>query len=130
MVMSGLAGFGSTRAESRHLLAPSRRANGESVIAAFGAELMKKLVRLACKITLLASCCSTLSAQPVRSLNLSALPKVAEVDNRFQSYNIEMVEVTGGQFWAPYGGPPGSSRGVSKGAAITQTPPLTLWPIV
>ena len=27
---------------------------------------------------------------------------VATVDERFQSYNIEMVEVTGGQFWQPY----------------------------
>ena len=27
---------------------------------------------------------------------------VAHVDDRFQSYNIEMVEVTGGRFWKPY----------------------------
>lgn len=27
---------------------------------------------------------------------------VATVDARFQSYNIEMVEVTGGKFWKPY----------------------------
>lgn len=39
--------------------------------------------------------------------NLGALPKVAEVDARYQSYNIEMVEITGGRFWAPFGGPPG-----------------------
>lgn len=32
------------------------------------------------------------------------LAKVAEVDERFQSYNVEMVEVTGGRFWAPYEG--------------------------
>ncbi len=28
--------------------------------------------------------------------------RVGEVDARFQSYNIEMVEVTGGYFWRPY----------------------------
>ncbi len=28
---------------------------------------------------------------------------VATVDERFQSFNVEMVEVTGGRFWAPYG---------------------------
>ena len=28
--------------------------------------------------------------------------RVATVDPRFQSYNIEMVEVTGGRFWRPY----------------------------
>jgi hypothetical protein len=27
---------------------------------------------------------------------------VANVDPRYQSYNIEMVEVTGGEFWKPY----------------------------
>ena len=27
------------------------------------------------------------------------------MDERYQSYNVEMVEVTGGRFWAPYGGP-------------------------
>jgi heparanase len=30
------------------------------------------------------------------------MPQVAVVDPRFVSYNIEMVEVTGGRFWAPY----------------------------
>lgn len=27
---------------------------------------------------------------------------LATVDERFQSYNVEMIEVTGGSFWAPY----------------------------
>jgi heparanase len=39
-------------------------------------------------------------------LDLSNLVKIAEIDPRYQSYNVEMVEVTGGRFWAPYGGPP------------------------
>jgi hypothetical protein len=30
------------------------------------------------------------------------MPRVGSVDARFQSYNIEMVEVTGGRFWKPY----------------------------
>ncbi len=30
------------------------------------------------------------------------MPRVATIDARFQSYNIEMVEVTGGRFWKPY----------------------------
>ena len=33
----------------------------------------------------------------------SKMPRTATVDPRFLSYNIEMVEVTGGRFWAPYG---------------------------
>jgi hypothetical protein len=30
------------------------------------------------------------------------MPRIGQVDERFQSYNIEMVEVTGGRFWKPY----------------------------
>lgn len=30
------------------------------------------------------------------------MPRIGTVDQRFQSYNVEMVEVTGGRFWAPY----------------------------
>lgn len=30
------------------------------------------------------------------------LPRIGTVSERYQSYNIEMVEVTGGRFWAPY----------------------------
>jgi heparanase len=35
-------------------------------------------------------------------LELSSLKKVAEVEDRFQSINIEMCEVVGGDFWVPY----------------------------
>jgi heparanase len=38
--------------------------------------------------------------------DLAALEKFASIHERYQSCNIEMVEVTGGQFWAPYDGPP------------------------
>jgi hypothetical protein len=30
------------------------------------------------------------------------LPAIGTIDERFQSFNIEMVEVTGGPFWKPY----------------------------
>lgn len=42
-----------------------------------------------------------LSAQTVRLVPKS-MPQVAHVDERYQSYNVEMIEVTGGRFWAPY----------------------------
>ena len=32
----------------------------------------------------------------------SSMPRIGTVDERFQSYNIEMIEVTGGRFWKPY----------------------------
>lgn len=51
----------------------------------------------------LAACASV---PPVEN-GLGALPKVGTADERYQSYNVEMVEVTGGRFWAPFGGPPG-----------------------
>jgi hypothetical protein len=35
-------------------------------------------------------------------LDPRAMQPVGTVDPRFQSFNVEMVEVTGGRFWAPY----------------------------
>jgi heparanase len=37
------------------------------------------------------------------------LARVGTVDERYQSYNVEMLEVTGGDFWKPYGAPTGSA---------------------
>ena len=31
------------------------------------------------------------------------MQRVAMVDERYQSYNVEVLEVTGGKFWRPYG---------------------------
>jgi heparanase len=31
------------------------------------------------------------------------LPRIGAVDERFQSYNVEMAEIIGGDFWRPYG---------------------------
>jgi hypothetical protein len=39
---------------------------------------------------------------PALSVDPSRLPRLGTVDARFQSYNVEMVEVTGGRFWKPY----------------------------
>jgi len=45
----------------------------------------------------------TAAAQlPALSLDPSRLPRLGTIDARFQSYNVEMVEVTGGRFWRPY----------------------------
>jgi heparanase len=30
------------------------------------------------------------------------MQRIGTVNDRFQSYNIEMLEVTGGRFWKPY----------------------------
>src|ERR1700730_2877418 len=36
------------------------------------------------------------------SLDPAKMARIGTVDERFQSYNIEMVEVIGGRFWKPY----------------------------
>ena len=38
-------------------------------------------------------------------LEPAKMPRIGSVDERFQSYNIEMVEVTGGRFWKPFDSP-------------------------
>ena len=45
------------------------------------------------------------------------MPKVSTVDPRFQSYNVEMVEVIGGRFWKPY-----ASKAAAPAAPKTSTP--------
>ena len=48
--------------------------------------------------------CAVCSAQEQSSIAVdpSKMPKLGTVDARYVSYNVEMVEVTGGQFWKPY----------------------------
>jgi heparanase len=40
-------------------------------------------------------------AQSIK-LEPEKMSKIGTVDERYQSYNVEMLEVTGGRFWAPY----------------------------
>ena len=40
-------------------------------------------------------------AEP-RMITPANMPRIGTVDERFQSYNVEMVEVIGGRFWKPY----------------------------
>src|SRR6266508_3072423 len=37
------------------------------------------------------------------SITPARMARIGTVDERFQSYNVEMIEVTGGRFWKPYG---------------------------
>jgi heparanase len=45
------------------------------------------------------------SVDAAPAVNPRTLPKVGTVSERFQGYNVEMIEVTGGAFWKPYGAP-------------------------
>ncbi|MGH9533629.1 MAG: hypothetical protein ACRD2E_02090 [Terriglobales bacterium] len=49
------------------------------------------------------------SAGPIR-LDPAAMARLGRVSPRFQSFNIEMVEVTGGHYWKPYPRHPTASR--------------------
>lgn len=52
-----------------------------------------------CLPLVFATLCASVAAQQ----NPSSMVKTGSVDLRFQSYNVEMVEVIGGRFWKPYG---------------------------
>jgi hypothetical protein len=61
------------------------------------------------------------------------MARIGTVDERFQSYNIEMIEVTGGRFWKPYSanGKPASAPGGAVPAGMDPSmyeyrPPINL----
>ena len=39
---------------------------------------------------------------PAAAVDFAKMERIGTVDERFESYNIEMVEVIGGRFWKPY----------------------------
>jgi heparanase 1 len=41
-------------------------------------------------------------AQDTTQLAPATMKRIGAVDDRYQSYNVEMLEVTGGKFWKPY----------------------------
>ena len=48
------------------------------------------------------SCSRAQEASKAGSVDPSTLPRTGTVDERFQSYNVEMIEITGGRFWKSY----------------------------
>ena len=60
---------------------------------------------LAIALIALAGAAAATSARaqaPTVKLAPKTMPAIGTVDERYQSYNIEMLEITGGRFWAPY----------------------------
>ena len=70
-----------------------------------GSEQMNKIVLIAIAIVsrAVATGYATPPAEPKVSVDPAKMPRVSTVDERYQSYNVEMLEVTGGKFWRPYG---------------------------
>jgi Glycosyl hydrolase family 79, N-terminal domain len=54
------------------------------------------------------------------------LPAIGSIDERFQSFNIEMVEVTGGPFWKPYAREEQRSVSAEKNDLFSQRSPVDL----
>src|SRR3954468_694344 len=65
------------------------------------------------------ACPSGTMAQTAQ-LTPSTMPRVGSVDERYQSYNVEMLEVTGGRFWRPYG--PGLEAALRQPAPAPAAP--------
>lgn len=42
------------------------------------------------------------AAESSALFDLSEMEPITEVDERYQSINVEMCEVVGGEFWVPY----------------------------
>ena len=70
--------------------------------------------------TMGAACAAGPAQTPAAGIAPGAMPRVGTVDERFQSYNIETVEVTGGRFWKPYASAGASNTGAQP---ATNTPP-------
>lgn len=64
---------------------------------------------------------ATTGHEPVR-IAPASMPSVGTVDERYQSYNVEMVEVTGGRFWAPYSPETFAALEDPEAAAAAATP--------
>src|SRR5437016_11247784 len=47
--------------------------------------------------------CASHNRSSMNTLAPATMPRMATIDERYQSYNVEMLEVTGGKFWKPYG---------------------------
>jgi hypothetical protein len=53
------------------------------------------------------------------------MTRVGSVEERYQSYNIEMLEVTGGMFWKPYGQASNDRTGGGSGQIRASLPAWT-----
>jgi heparanase 1 len=70
------------------------------------------------------------------SVNPASMPRVGTVHELFHSYNVEMVEVTGGRFWKPYAStqapaaqpapPPEGAKADPMAALFEYRPPVNL----
>lgn len=68
--------------------------NGKKMVAIFGCGLALTLGS--------ATCFAGPGDGPTTSVTPGKMARVGTIDERFQSFNMEAVEVTGGRFWKPF----------------------------
>lgn len=56
----------------------------------------------------------TAQGAPATTVAPATMKAVGTIDERFQAYNVEMVEVTGGRFWKPYSSISAGSNGSNQ----------------
>ena len=72
-------------------------------------------------VLILASVPLQVRAQGV-SVDPAKMPRIGTIDPRFASYNIEMAEVTGGNFWKPYQSQISAAAHATQPAQSASTP--------
>ena len=73
-------------------------------------------------IVALALACTAFQFCAQTVIDPAKMPKIGTVDSRFAYYNIEMAEVTGGNFWKPYSSKPQAAQPVTKREQSSSTP--------
>src|SRR4051794_21387327 len=67
---------------------------------------MRILNRFRFKVWPISAClnalCCTAAVAEEPSITPENLARIRAIDERFHSYNVEMIEITGGRFWKPY----------------------------
>jgi heparanase len=61
------------------------------------------------------------ASEPSVNFSPATMPAIATIDDRFESYNVEMAEVIGGKFWKPYD--PGTLTSLKAKALAAQPGP-------
>src|ERR1044072_3496550 len=62
------------------------------------------LLSVSCQSTTNTQSNATANKSPASANSLAPanMLRIGTIDERYQSYNVEMLEVTGGKFWKPY----------------------------
>jgi hypothetical protein len=74
------------------------------------------------------ACSKSPADSQASSIDPAKLPRVGAVDERFQSFNVEMIEVTGGRFWKPYKDIEGALKAQTKAATSGGATPTGMDP--